>query len=431
MGDLVPERRTPVELSLAAARGAVHGHQVPERHAQEADAGQSQGPDGKVVVLRIELHDHILLKFELVALGEGLNAVGDQVGDVGIDDRRFVLVEAQEHCGRGGGFTDRSGCFRGNGGGGFPFRADLPLRKLAPQDHKVVETVEQPERVDRLRAEGIALVGQRQVRLRLLDAVLAKQVDAQFGVGGPQIRLDAHRLEQQFDGLPVAPVDEVVVGRRGMDLAVGRVIRQGPIGPFAGGDALQHVRRRMQRVNLQRRQILCLGDRKRLVQSFPGVIDRTVLKAQPRRDQVSFQVPPVTIQNLLHDGPGAVLEAAQGDRRDTEPGRRIVLVQVQRLREQPRGLVRLVGRQEQPSPALPDGKGLRIELQGGTEKGIGGLKVAEPPGRLGADGAVEALRGDLRVAGRGGGPLAAVVLLVAGLQHGIAAGGIVERLGAD
>ena len=216
-----------------------------------------------------------------------------------------------------------------------------------------------------------------------------------------------------------------------MDLAVGGVVGQGPIGPFAVGDALQHVRRRMQRVDLQRGQVLRLGDRKRLVQRFPGGIDGTHLEAHPGRDQVCLDVPPVTLQNLFHDGPGTVLEAAQGDCRDTEPGRRVVLVQVQRLREQPGGLVRLVGRQEQPSPALPDAKGLRIELQGRAEEGVGRLKVAQPPSRFSADGAVEALRGDPRVADCGLRPLAAVVVLVAGLQYGIAAGGVVERLRAN
>ena len=125
---------------------------------------------------------------------------------------------------------------------------------------EVVEIVEQTQRVDDRPTERIAAIRRREMRLSLGDPVDPQQVDAELGVRRPQIRLDSHGLEQQLDRLAVAPRDDVEVRRHGVDVAEARMLLQRCRGPLAIGHAAQQVGRGLQRIDLERRQILCVGN---------------------------------------------------------------------------------------------------------------------------------------------------------------------------
>ena len=81
-----------------------------------------------------------------------------------------------------------------------------------------------------------------------------------------------------------------------------------------------------------------------------------------------------------------------------------------------------MGRQKQSTPPCPRSRGLGVDLDGSPEVGVRGLEIPRAPGSLSPDGGVVTVYKECGVATIGLGPLAAVEMLIAWLQGGVAIG---------
>ena len=157
------------------------------------------------------------------------------------------------------------------------------------RDDEIVEAVDEPQRVDDRRAERIAAIRELEVRLSLVDLVLAQQVHAELGVRRVEIGLDLDGLLQQRDGLAVTPRDDVEMRRDRVRVAVAGVQRQRALRPRAVRRAAQQVDGGFQRVDLERRALVILGELERFVERVVAGVDRAVLERRARHHQMRFE----------------------------------------------------------------------------------------------------------------------------------------------
>ena len=92
---LVPQRAAPVKLAGGAPGRTVHRHHITERHAEQADAGQTGDPHGEVVVIRIEFERHRLTQREAITARELIDALLRQLQQVRTQRRRLLGVQPQ------------------------------------------------------------------------------------------------------------------------------------------------------------------------------------------------------------------------------------------------------------------------------------------------------------------------------------------------
>ncbi len=404
----------PQWKSLSARPGgAVHRDEIAESHAEQPDAGQARRAHGEIVVLGIQLDDDGLFELEPVARRIRLDGLVHEIEHVGLEHGGFVVLQPQDDA--------------------VVVRSELVVRawpqacriagallgRQVRADDEIVEAVDEPQRVDDRRAVRVAAVRDREMLLRFGDFVLAQQIDAELGMCRVKGRLDLDGALEQSDRLAIAARDHIEIGGRRIDVAVARIELERTLGPLAVGVAAQQIGRRLERVDLQRRQVLLVGDFERRVELLVGRIDRAFLEIHARKQQVRFErLLRRLLDDLLEPFARLVVETAGRDLGETELGRHVVFVELEALLKQLDGFVVLMGLDEQLSPSRAHFGVLRILLERGLEVTVSAAQIAGRACRIGLDARIVAAAHEVRVAALRLDALAAIKLLVASLELG-------------
>jgi hypothetical protein len=147
---------------------------------------------------------------------------------------------------------------------------------------------------------------------RLLEPIFAQQVHAELGLSVVELGLDRDGLLQQLDGLAVAPRDHVEVRGNRVRVAVARVQRQSALRPLALRRAAQQVDRRFQRVDLERRTFVLLGELERRIERVVAGVDSAVLERGARDHQMRFERLVGRVVDDLRRPPARLLFVAPG-----------------------------------------------------------------------------------------------------------------------
>ncbi len=195
VGDLVPQRRAPVELPRRARRRRVEGHHRAEGHAQQADAGEAHGAHGEVGVVGIELDADRRRRRVAVALAQArVGRLGD-VEHVGRQHRRLVAVQHR-------------------------------LEGAAAHALVLAQGVEQVEGVLDPHVERVAGEGALEARAPAGHVAQAQAVEPEQAVAAPGARVERQRLLGEAHRLAVEAVLHRHLGEGVVELGVARVHRE-------------------------------------------------------------------------------------------------------------------------------------------------------------------------------------------------------------
>ena len=259
VGELVPQRRRPVERAGRARPGRVEGHDAAEAGAERADhAGQAERADGEIVVAREHLDQHGPARRDVVALAEIGERLARQLLDRVAHQRQLLRVDLQDQIADG----DRL---------------------------ETVERVEHRQRVVGDDVERVAAERRVERRARRGFVAGAQQVHPERGLRARIGRLDLHRLAPLRHRL----LEAVVGGELGADDAIDgarpRPQRQHALRQRVGiGGAILDGRDR----RLQRQRLDLIGiDRQHLANLFAGIgeaaaVERLLGEPQVRGDAV-------------------------------------------------------------------------------------------------------------------------------------------------
>ena len=352
MGDLVPHGGKPVPLLNRFRRRPVHDHHVAEGGAEDADPRQAGRTHGEIIVMLIELENHRSLETVAVSRRHLLTGPLDKLADV----------------------NGQHGAFVGMG----------------PQDERIggvgvvaVEGVEETQRVDGLRVEGIALIGGLEVAVPGFHLVQTEQVGAQGEVGVPVVRVDLDGFLEQCHGFPVPPGNDVEVRGHRMDVAEARIDLQRLSDPGArqlrGGDAAQMIggREQCHGVELLRDRRGRTGDQ--IEQNAGCTVAVAVLEQQARPQHANPGVHGIERQG---PGDGTLCRARETIHEQLRPagqGGQVVRVERKRLLEQRLGIGGLMGREKQHAPAGAQLRVIRVLGYRPAEGLVGPADLVEPP----------------------------------------------------
>ena len=110
-------------------------------------------------MFRIQLDDDRLFQLKLIALRKRGDRIVDEIRNVGVKYGSLVIMQTQNNAW---------------------MVSLLAVRRKALDNLEIVEAVDESQRVDDLGTERITAVGDLEMSLRFIDAILAQQVHAEF-----------------------------------------------------------------------------------------------------------------------------------------------------------------------------------------------------------------------------------------------------------
>ncbi len=345
-----------MEVAARARRRTVHRDDVTEGHPQQADARQPGGAHGKIVVVGIELDKDVFGRAPAIALGEQRHAATADVLDVRCERGGFAAVELHHERGR----------------------ADATKVVL-------LETVEQPQRVDGGRAERVAFVRLDEM-LPCLGAVAETQeIDAELLVRAPQRRLQLDGPQQPDVRLAVLPPHQFEMRELGVDAAIARVVLLRLVQPALRVAAAEQLDGREQRLRLERRDALRLREVERALRVGHGLVAPARFECEPPAQQVRLDQRVVLRQHCVEQFLRARVEPLRQQARHRDARLRVLARLLERLTERALRFRVLVRFEEQPPPTHPSAHRRLRTRECLAERRVRAVQVAAPPGRFGAD----------------------------------------------
>ena len=407
MSHFVPQSRTPVKTTRRPPRGAVHRDKVAEGHPEQAHAGHAHRANGEVVVVRVEFDDHGPFGLELILCGERFQASLGQFNDIGPQNFRLFFMEPDDDLRPVNRHRQLIGIVR----------KELVEIRISLE---VLETIQQPQRVDGLGAERVPAVGQFEMARGLIVLSFPHQIDGQVGVGGPQLPVCFDRLEIEISGLPIAPCDHIEMSWIGVDAPVSGVALQRLRHPFALGRATQEVDRGFQGIGFEGGDVLFLGFFEGFIEALVGLLEVVLFDIHRCFEDIGFIQLRVCVEHLGHELAGLAFESPREDAGLTQLGGSVVFVKFEGLVEQLRRLTGVVRFEEEVSPAHPNVRVFRLGLERLAKHLVGLLKVPQAPESFGLGRGTRIGVNQLQIAAAGLDSSSVVPVLVAGPQVGAA-----------
>ena len=360
MGQLVPQRRFPLELARPGFR-RIERDDTPEADAKRIQhARQAGDPHGEIVVLGKELDENRALGRELVARGEAVERLMRQRNRVLLEEGGLVLLEPENQIAVADG--------------------DEFVERVQQAEHvvgRLVVRIELERGFERLsRARLVAGAKQVRAKIRERPGVLRLQLDSP-----PQ---QSHRF-----------VESVVVGRQlpddAVDLAVG----------WSDREHLRHLGLEVALLVLdigERRQgrmrVEAVGfDGERLLQRLAGFVFVVLVERSMSKEDVRLGVRRVDLERLL-GGADGLWRVIVGQRNGgTEQRRRPRRIGAEGDREQFERIGVLVGVEVQLAPLRVHLGILRRPRRRAAECVVGLLELAERAERPRRDQQILGLRG--------------------------------------
>ena len=232
----------------------------------------------------------------------------------------------------------------------------------------------------------------------------------------PQVRLNVDRASVQFGGFAIPARDHVEVRGSRVDLAKTRVVCKCALGPGALLDAPEQVYRRLERMDLERRQPALLDDLQGARELLVARIDFALLETHAGEQQTGADIVGIELENLVDPGARPVLETARRNPGQAEDGRYVIRREFEALLKEPYRLVVLVRFNEELAPAGTHRRILGPGFDSRLKETVRSARVAERAGRFGLDPDVVVAREQRPVAASGFGALPGVERLVAGSE---------------
>ncbi len=257
----MPQGCAPVIGLIRMAGRRIHGEEITECDAQDADPGHADGAHHEVFMIGKDFHNHRLPGFKSIAFFKACHAGFGQLPGIGCDDIDFITIQTQ-----------------------YQFRNAVPLWRFGKTqiDKVFAESIQQAHHVQGFRIEAVTLIGNTDMFNTSLNPVQAQIILAQFQVGIPVLRLNRNCLFIKFTGFFIETGDRGKIPGNGIGITIVRRFFQRRIDKllYFIPAAVDKSQGGFQCIKLHGRQLIAFGQVPGIFQQIDSLVELVTFHAR-------------------------------------------------------------------------------------------------------------------------------------------------------